>query len=333
MVIIGGRPACHGPAVVQLPHERTHAVRHVPAVCLYGAAHGFGLQHLAHVEELLEIFGNIVVPAHILLNAEVADTAALVGCHDFRFDVVVLRQGVFFYRIELREGLEAVFTDETPDVVFILLETVFLVPYAPIVVVAAGCRQKLVGVYGSVRHGGRGPVVVAVGVGGDDLREQMVEQVGVCLENPGFFGFGVPLLPAPACPCRVDFVVAAPQRQTGVVAQAHHIVDSLLADIFQKFAVSRIHGAGKGEILPDHDTVPVAQVVKMVVFIDAAAPHANHVHVGVGGVLHHLLVILRRDAGQEHVVGYHVGAFGKYGHAVQFKVEGGTRLVFFPDEL
>jgi hypothetical protein len=89
-------------------------------------------------------------------------------------------------------------------------------------------------------------------------------------------------LPAPTLPGRLVLVVARPEREARVVAQAPHVVDGLAAHVLEEGVVARIHAAGEHEVLPDEDAELVREVVEAIVLVDAAAPDAQHVHVRVG---------------------------------------------------
>ena len=106
-----------------------------------------------------------------------------------------------------------------------------------------------------------------------------------------------------------------------MVAQTAHIVDGLGADAGYELVVGRIGGAGEHEVLPYHDACAVAKFVETVVLVDAAAPHADHVHVHVLGVEHMFLVFFAGDAGEEVVERHHVHAFHEHGLAVDLEVE------------
>src|SRR5690606_20908201 len=80
-------------------------------------------------------------------------------------------------------------------------------------------------------------------------------------------------------------------------------------------------GTGKHEVLPDADAQFVADVVKGVVLINAAAPHAQHVHVGGGSIHQQTAVIVGGQARDEGIRRNPVGAFGEERHAVDGELE------------
>lgn len=109
-------------------------------------------------------------------------------------------------------------------------------------------------------------------------------------------------------------------------AQTLYVIFCLTFHTFKEQRVVRIGAAGEHEVLPYQYAVAVGFAVKVVVFVDAASPHAQHVHVGSLYVFNNTLVALGRDVGQQGVVGYEVGTLGKHRLAVHYEVE---RLAVF----
>ena len=106
-----------------------------------------------------------------------------------------------------------------------------------------------------------------------------------------------------------------------MASQPDDVLDRFIPHIVEEFLTARVHGTGKHEILPYQDAVFIAEVVKEVVLIDTASPHAQHVHVGIlyiadkrpiGGILH---------PGQKVVLGDVVGALDKYRHAIDLEIK------------
>ena len=129
--------------------------------------------------------------------------------------------------------------------------------------------------------------------------------------------------PAVADEPLLQFVVPAPERDAGVVAQAADLVLRLGADAAEERAVEGgIGRAGEHEVLPDAQAQLVAEVVKILALVNAAAPDAEHVHVGAGGAAEERLVVAQADARGEGVGGNPVGALGEEGHSVDGEPEG-----------
>ena len=78
----------------------------------------------------------------------------------------------------------------------------------------------------------------------------------------------------------VVLVVAAPERKRGVITQALHHLDRLLAQqLVQSRVVLRVLRAGEAEVLPHQHAVLVAPVPEPLRLVQSAAPHADHVAV------------------------------------------------------
>ena len=299
-------------------------------MCLDGHFDALGLQQLSDVQKLRKILRHPVVLLHVTADAQIADPAALVRRHHGGFNVPILGQGVGFDRFQLRERLKPVLAHETPDVVVIRAERVLSMPDTPVVDVAIG--GMAVGVFARDVEGRGGPIKHTRMVCADHRRQKFVKNGIVGIPDHPPLIHSVLLLPTPAHkfvvlrPGHVDFVVATPQRNAGVIAQAFDVVHRLLFHIAQEFWVTGVHATGKHEVLPNQHACFVAQIVKDVVFIKTAAPDAQHVHVGVYGGADEVPVFFGPHAGDEHVVGDVIGAFGKNGLAVEFKIK---RTAFF----
>ena len=67
------------------------------------------------------------------------------------------------------------------------------------------------------------------------------------------------------------------------MAQAADVLNHFDVHIFKKAGIiQRVDAAGEDKILPDQDAVAVAQVVKALFFVEAAAPDPQHVLVRLG---------------------------------------------------
>ena len=95
-----------------------------------------------------------------------------------------------------------------------------------------------------------------------------------------------------------------------MVAQAPHLVLGLGLDVQLEGVGARLPVVAEHEVLPDHDAQLVADRVELVGLVVAAAPVADHVHVGVARRLQDAAVVGRGHAIGEAVEGNHVRAFG-----------------------
>ena len=126
----------------------------------------------------------------------------------------------------------------------------------------------------------------------------------------------------------LKFVVAAPEGDAGMMAHALDVIGQFCLNIRDKLLIrAGIRAAREHQILPDRDAVAVAQVVKHVIFINAAAPDAQHVHVGLRCAGNQVFVKFRSDAGDERVCRNPVRAFRKIRHAVDDKLKRFAPLV------
>ena len=86
----------------------------------------------------------------------------------------------------------------------------------------------------------------------------------------------------PVLPGGLFFVVATPQHDAGVVAQPAHVIARLGHHVgTERGVVARLHAAAEHEVLPDQQAQLVGDVEECIILVIAAAPVAQHVHVGI----------------------------------------------------
>ncbi|OPZ84042.1 MAG: hypothetical protein BWY76_02017 [bacterium ADurb.Bin429] len=314
-VVVNGCPTGHRPAVVELPVKGAHAARHRPPPVLHRVFHRHALQNLAQPQRILEGGGQAEPVQHVLHDDGVADAAALVVLHHPGGDVAVLRRGIAVDGLRLWEGLEAELAVEAVLAGAVPLERLAAVPHAPQVGVALGGIVEIRAV--AIRGVRAAWPVVAFRVERRHYpRQQRVEELAVILPAHLVLGPRLPHQPL------LQLVVAAPEGDAGVVAQAAHVIFRFRAHARHESVVKGgIRGAGEHEVLPDAETAFIAERVKQVVLVDASAPHAQHVHVGGGGVIEQAGVIGGHEARGEGVGGNPVGALGEKRHAVDDELE------------
>ena len=106
-----------------------------------------------------------------------------------------------------------------------------------------------------------------------------------------------------------------------MIPQALHVIVGFLAHVVEKRFISGIQAASEHEILPDENPHFIAKIIEVVTLVNAAAPDAQHVHVGVAHGLKQFAIFISTDAAREAVRRDPITAFGKDRHAVNHKGE------------
>ena len=170
----------------------------------------------------------------------------------------------------------------------------------------------------------------AVGQPLSPRRAGKVNRIGIQLPQP-FRDLLLEQLLSVHRPLQSDFLtqhtglhISDPQRNAGMTGQAAYGLGHLVPDIFHEFRInSRIFAAGKHEILPDQDTLPVAEIIEYILLVNAAAPNAQCIHVGLLRPAQQGQ-ILRFVHGSRTVGGWHpIGSPCKNSPAVQHHHEPG----------
>src|SRR6185437_8184977 len=170
-----------------------------------------------------------------------------------------------------------------------------------------------------------GPVRNVRFVLGNNLAQDVIEQFAHALFNVLALrrgdGFLERLAVVPGFPTRFDFVVATPQHDAGMIAQALYLLDRLDAHVVAERLAGRRDGAAEHEVLPHHQPQLVGHRVEVIRQVIAAAPDAQHVHVGVARRLEQLPESRGRDARGENVGRDEVGTLGENRNAVDDEFE------------
>ena len=291
---------------------------------LHAVADGLPLQQLGGVQGRLKAGG---VEEHLLQigqDEHAAPGAALVALHHVGEQVPVLRLGEGLHRGEAGQAFKAELGEVAELVLAVLGEGQLAVPHAPVVDVPPG---GVVGLVKAAAGGGAGRPVEGVRV---QLAQHLGDEVLVHADVVGLLLDGAH--PFALVHEHLHLVVAAPQAQAGVVAQALYVVNHLRPDVAGKVLRQIVHGAGEHKVLPHHQAQLVADVIKLVAGIIAAAPHPHAVEVGGHALLQQLAGTLGRHAGEDVVFGDVVGAHGEDFHAVHLMGEAFAVLVLFPGD-
>ena len=114
-----------------------------------------------------------------------------------------------------------------------------------------------------------------------------------------------------------------------MVTQTLDIVLRFLRYPLQESRVVRIGSTGKQEVLPDENSPFVSFLIKLIVFVDTASPHTDHVHVRPLHVFHQADIAFRRHVRQQGVVRNHVRPLSEQRLSVHLEIEGFSVLVLF----
>ena len=173
-----------------------------------------------------------------------------------------------------RERLVAELRAEARTVLVIPGERRVLVPHVPIVHVAFGVVLPCVAEVARPAAWRRRPVGARGVVSRDKLSLSLRARYPGGLVKVRVFA----RLLEP--PYRAEaFIVTAPKRYRGVVAQAAQLVGKLALDLAEKRVVGRIHRARVHHIVPHEKAQLVAEIVKDILLVLSATPYADHVHV------------------------------------------------------
>src|SRR5258708_15538968 len=191
------------------------------------------------------------------------------------------------------------------------------VPHRPVMHIAVALSARIVL---KIRGRRTGPIRHRCAIFGDYALDDIVEELDIVLPDAlallwveCFFEVDAV---TPETPARFHFVVAAPQSDAGMIAQSLHLFGHFCAHVLLEGEVSGNHGTAEHEVLPNHDAKLVADVVKVVRFVVAAAPVTDHVHMGVARRLKNLPMLRRRNASHETVERNYVRALGEDGYAI-----------------
>ena len=321
--IINGGPGNDRPAVVQLPVDCPHAAPPVSPEMLHPIADGICLQKLGGVQDILEAGGITVGLLEIIHDLSVCAVIPLVLFHDIGKNIPV--PGIVGKGLDglfAREGLKAELRRIAEIVLPVLGKGLVSVPHFPVMHISP---VRIVGVVegpagGRARRPVKGLRIMDFQDSGNDplIHQEII---------PHLRGLRHP---APLIHKHFHLVVAAPQRQAGVVPDPLHIVGKLPGDIFLKFRRQLVHRTCEHEILPDGQPQLIANVVEPVVRIEAAAPDTDHIEVGQLTVLQKPAGLLRASSPQEMLLRNVVRAHGKKWFSVDDMCKALAPGVFFP---
>src|SRR5207237_9741110 len=116
-------------------------------------------------------------------------------------------------------------------------------------------------------------------------------------------------------------------HNAGMIAQAPHLVNRLLAHVVEKRRIAGIHAAAEHEVLPDHDPEFVADIEELVGFVIAAPPGADHVHVGFARGAETPAILLSGDSRGKTIKRNRVSALAEYRDSIHHKFKALAPLI------
>ena len=136
--------------------------------------------------------------------------------------------------------------------------------------------------FGFRSRGGRDVIAVGVEFGDEAGQEFVVDFSAVEFFSLSEFCTGVK---------SIDFVVAAPESEGGVVSQLCNDGGGFgFYEVGEPLSVGVICGI-EHEVLPDEDSEAVAKVVEIIGFVTAAGPDTKHIQICIDGVCEKVFVI------------------------------------------
>src|SRR5208337_652987 len=322
--IVNAGPRSYRPTIVKLPKDGAHGARASAAQMLRADLDAFGLQHLAGVKERGEIARLGIILEHVIVNDGIAFGVFLMGEHDGSEDAgAILGLSEGFNGAHFREGLKAVLGHEAGEVLLIFGEGNAAMPDAPIVEIAgleAGGSFLVIGA------GRTGPVGRFGSQAIDGAGENAAEDGEIVLPHLIANGGGQ-LFAATPMHGLFGFVVAGPDDDAGMFAQAADLEFGFEFNVLLEGVGAGLPIVAEHEVLPDHDAEFVADVEELLGLVIASAPVADHIHVGVACGLQDAAILFGGDARGETVEGDDVGALAEDGDPVDYELEGAAPLI------
>ena len=323
-VPVDARPADHRPAVIQLPDHRPHAAAAVTTPVLHPVLDSLGLEELRSIDKQVKTARIQIHGRKVFHDLPVGRGVPLVLFHDTGKRVAVRGQRESLDRRHAGERLEAELGNIAEKIVPVIRKWFQAMPDIPVMHVTP---VRTLGIIkpSAARRAGR-PVECHRIFFPEHLRNHLLihpEVVRDLLPAVDPVAFGDKLL---------HLVVAAPQRQRGMMAKPAYVVRDLGADVFLKGFCQVIDGTGKHEVLPDQKPKLITDVIEVIVRIISPAPYAYAVEMGGCRILQQTPGAFRAAPRQKIVLRNIIGSHGKHRHTVDTMAEALAPLIFFtPD--
>ncbi len=190
-----------------------------------------------------------------------------------------------------RQRLKSKFAHEARILLTISTEGLGTMPHIPVVRISPIVAVRI---FKGRSRGRRTEPVGCIGI-------QFSHPRGQCFIEESFISLSIiiPLfgVPSPGFPAHIHFIIAAPQCQAGAMSDTPHIIYYFLMDILHKrFVMQRVNTAGKCKILPDKESILITKIIKIFTFIEAAAPHTDHIMVCSGSITQQLVQLAVCDS-------------------------------------
>ena len=131
-------------------------------------------------------------------------------------------------------------------------------------------------------------------------------------------------------PCGLNLIVATDKAEAGMMSEPLQIIPYFFTAVLRKMIRHLVNVAGKHQVLPYDQPVPVTEIIELIRRIISAAPHSDTVIVCPDHGAHKILLTLLCYPCVEAVLRNIVSAHGKYLHAIYHKRELPPPLITIP---
>ncbi len=313
-VIVQARPRSYRPAIIKLPIDGAHAAPAISSPMLHAVSHGLRLKQLRDVQQRIEGLRIQEIFRDAIENFAVASGIFLMGFHDGREDVAVALLGKLLHRLQRRERLEPEFRAETEEMLAIFRERLAAVPYLPVMHIAFVLRVRLLE---AATGGRRSQPVERIRVHSlGHRRKQNLELLNIIRTELGAFG------EIPIHPRLLHLIIAAPNSERGMMPNPLDVILHFSGNFLGEALRHLIFRAGEQMILPHDQTILIAQLVEIIVGIEASAPYSNAIEVRVDAIANEPPGSFLAMPSANIVLRNIIGAHRKDGMTVHFNLEG-----------
>ena len=186
-------------------------------------------------------------------------------------------------------------------------------PYRPVMCIPVIFIVRIIKT--ASRRGGRRPVKCIRRSFFYSLRKDLLKKAYIiCPQIRGLF-----LEIAPVMPCGLNLIIAANQSEAGMVPEPFQIIQHFLPAVLRKMVCHLIYVACKHQVLPDDQSVPVAEIIEPVRRIISAAPYPDTVIICPDHGTYKILLSFLCNSCVKTILGDIIPAHSKYLHTVYHK--------------